>query len=481
MITFLIGLLILFLGYIFYSRYVEKQFAPDDRLTPAVEINDGADFVPLSHPRNMLIQLLNIAGLGPILGALLGILFGPIAFILIPLGCIFMGGVHDYFSGMISVRNKGMQITDLIKKYLGNSYFKFFMVIVTIMLLLIAAVFVYTSGDIIAERFFGQKDFSLSNPIIIYIYSLVALYYILATIFPIDKIIGRFYPIFGGLLLLGTGLIFCGFFMNGIELQELNFSHLNNHPQNFPLIPLFFMTVSCGLLSGFHSTQSTIISRTIASEKQGRQVFYGMMCLESLICMIWAAGAMHVYSHNLVPQNIIGTANTINIIANTFVPAILTFVVTAAVVILPVTSGDTALRGLRMIIADAIKLPQNLVKNRLVIIIPLAIAMISIIIWAKINSNSFGMIWRYFTFFNQLIAVPTFLYATIFLYKNKKNYFITLIPALFYVFITISFISYQKIGLNLPLSSSKIIGLIFMIAVLIWIIFKLKKEGVQEN
>ena len=481
MITFICGLLILLFGYIFYSRYVEKQFSPDDRLTPAIEINDGADFMPLSHPRNMLIQLLNIAGLGPILGALQGILFGPVAFILIPLGCIFMGGVHDYFSGMISERNKGMQITDLIKKYLGNIYFKFFMVVVTIMLLLIAAVFVYTSGDIIAERFFSQTDFSLSNPIIVGIYIVVALYYILATIFPIDKIIGKFYPFMGGLLILGTGLIFCGFFMNGIELQEINFSNLNTHPKNFPLIPLFFMTISCGLLSGFHSTQSTIISRTITSEKNGRQVFYGMMCLESLICMIWAAGAMYVYSHNLVPQNVIGTANTINIIANTFVPAILTFIVTAAVVILPITSGDTALRGLRMIIADAMKLPQNVVKNRLLIIIPLAIAMILIIIWSKINSDSFGLIWRYFTFFNQLIAVPTFLYATIFLYKNKKNYFITLIPGLFYVFITISFISYQKIGLNLPLSYSKFIGIIFMITVLFWIIYKLKKEGVQEN
>ena len=481
MITFLSGLLILFVGYILYSRYVEKQFSPDDRLTPAIEINDGSDFMPLSHPRNMLIQLLNIAGLGPILGALQGILFGPIAFILIPLGCIFMGGVHDYFAGMISARNKGMQITDLIKKYLGNTCFKFSMVIVTIMLLFIASVFVYTSGDIIAERFFAQDNFSLSNPIIINIYIVIALYYILATIFPIDKIIGKFYPFMGGLLLLGTGLIFCGFFMNGIELQELNFSNLNIHPRNIPLIPLFFMTVSCGLLSGFHSTQSTIISRTITSEKQGRQVFYGMMCLESLICMIWAAGAMHVYSHNLVPQNIIGTANTINVIANTFVPMFLTFIVTAAVIILPITSGDTALRGLRMIIADAIKLPQSIIKNRLYIIIPLATVMILLIVWAKFSSNSFAMIWNYFSFFNQLIAIPTFLYATVFLYRNKKNFFITLLPGVFYVFITISFISYQKIGLNLPLSYSKIIGIIFMITVLIWIIYKMKKEGVQEN
>ena len=467
MITFIVGLLILFIGYIFYSRYTEKQFGITDEPTPAITINDGVDFVPLTERRNMLIHLLNIAGLGPILGAIQGILFGPIAFILIPLGCVFMGSVHDYFSGMLSIRNNGAQITDLIKKYLGNNMFRFSIIVVSVMLLLLAAVFVYTAGDLMAERFFNQSDFSLNNPIIVTIYFVIAFYYIAATLFPIDKIIGRFYPAFGALLLTGTGLVLAGFFINGVNLQELNFSHINEHPLGLKIIPMFFMTVSCGLLSGFHSTQSTIISRTVTSEKSGRRVFYGMMCLESLIAMIWAAGAMHVYSLNLVPQNIIGTANVINSIADVFVIPALTFVVTIAVVVLPITSGDTALRGLRMIIGDAFNLNQASIKNRLVIIVPIALIIIGIILWAKTGDNSFTLVWRYFNFGNQLIAVPTFLYASIYLYNNGKNYFMTLLPGLFYIFITSMFILNNKIGFNL---NYKVSGILAFVIVLISLI-----------
>ncbi len=478
MVTFLVGILILIIGYIFYSRYTEKQFGIEDIKTPAEKINDGVDFIPLSRNKNMLIHLLNIAGLGPILGAIQGILFGPVAFLLIPIGCILMGGVHDYFSGMLSVRNDGAQITELIKKYLGKSSYGFFIVVVSVMLLLLASVFVYTAGDLMAERFFNQSDFSLSNPIIISIYSVIAIYYILATLFPIDKIIGRFYPFFGLLLLTGTGLVVIGFFTHGINLENINFTHLNNHPMKVHILPVFFMTVSCGLLSGFHSTQSTIISRTLASEKEGRQVFYGMMCIESLIAMVWAAGAMHVYSLNLVPQNLIGSVNVINSIADVFVFPFLAFVVTIAVVVLPVTSGDTALRGLRMILGEAFRLNQTKIKNRLLIIIPIAFIIISVIFWAKSNAGSFTVVWRYFNFVNQLIAVPTFLYATVYLYKNKKNYFMTLIPGLFYIFITTFFILNSKIGFNIDYNISKYSALIVVIiSIFIMFKYKLKKEN----
>jgi carbon starvation protein CstA len=239
------------------------------------------------------------------------------------------------------------------------------------------------------------------------------------------------------------------------------------------------MTVSCGLLSGFHSTQSTIISRTLGSEKDGKKVFYGMMCLESLIAMIWAAGAMHVYSLNLVPSNIIGTANVINSIADVFVLPLLTFVVTVAVVVLPVTSGDTALRGLRMILAEAFKLNQTQIRNRLIIIIPIAVVLLSIILWAKTNDGSFTLVWRYFNFGNQLIAIPTFLYATVYLYKNGKNYFITLIPGLFYVFITSSFILNAKIGFGLPYGVSEILGLVTT-AVCLWAMWKYKLKSRED-
>lgn len=477
MITFLVGIFILIAGYAFYSRFTDKLFCPDERNTPAKELNDGVDFVPMSKNRNSLIHLLNIAGMGPIIGAIQGILFGPVAFILIPLGCIFAGGVHDYFAGMLSIRNGGAQITGLINKYLGRTAFKFFMVVVSIMLLLLATVFVYTSGDLFVERFFGVKEFVITNPPVLGAYVAILLYFIVATLFPIDKIIGKFYPILGAMLILGTGLILVGFFIKGVNLENFSFSNYNLHPKNLPLIPMFFMTVSCGLLSGFHSTQATIISRTVSSEKDGKRIFYGMMCVESLIALIWAAAAMDVYSLNQVPQNIIGTVNVVNIIANKFVPLNLAFVVTLAVIILPITSGDTALRGLRITIADALKLEQKSIKNRLLIVIPIIMCVLSILVWAKINAGSFSLIWRYFTFFNQLIAIPTLLCAAIYLAKQKKNYFVTLVPALFYVFITMSFIFSEKIGFNLPLPVSEVIGVFITLIVLLYLLKLMKKTS----
>lgn len=477
MITFILGILILVLGYIFYSKKVEKLFSPDDRKTPAIELNDGVDFIPMSKNRNALIHLLNIAGMGPIIGAIQGILFGPIAFILIPLGCILAGGVHDYFAGMLSMRNNGAQITGLIKKYLGNSAFKIFMIIVAIMLLLLATVFVYTSGDLFVERFFGVKDFVITNPLVLGTYLFILLYFIVATLFPIDKIIGKFYPVLGAMLILGTGLVLAGFFVKGVNLQNFHLSNYNLHPKHLPLIPMFFMTVSCGLLSGFHSTQATIISRTVEHEKDGRMIFYGMMCLESLIALIWAAAAMDVYSLNAVPENMVGTVNVVNIIANKFVPFNLAFVVTLAVIILPITSGDTALRGLRITIADALKLEQKSIKNRLLIVIPILVCVLAILVWAKLNSGSFSLIWRYFTFFNQLIAIPTLLCASVFLMKAKKNYFMTLLPALFYVFITMSFIFSEKIGFNFPLKYAEIVGGIITILICLYLWKIVKKQN----
>ena len=476
MITFILGIIILFLGYVFYSRYVEGVFAPENCPTPAHKNKDNVDYIPMSKNRNSLIHLLNIAGMGPIIGAIQGILFGPVAFILIPLGCIFAGGVHDYFAGMLSIKNKGAQITGLIHKYLGKQFFRIFMVIVSIMLLLLATVFVYTSGDLFVERFFGVKDFAITNPVVLITYIVILLYFVLATLFPIDKIIGKFYPALGLLLIVGTGLVLAGFFIKGVNLENFSFANYNLHPKKLPLIPMFFMTVSCGLLSGFHSTQATIISRTVNSESDGRRIFYGMMCIESLIAIIWAAAAMDVYSANIVPQNIVGTVNVVNIIANKFVPFNLAFLVTLAVIILPITSGDTALRGLRMTIADSLNLEQRKIASRLVIVIPIVICVLGILIWAKTNADSFSMIWRYFTFFNQLIAIPVLCCATVYLAVKKKNYFITLLPALFYVFITMSFIFSEKIGFNLPLNYAQIIGVVLTIAVLICLMKHINKK-----
>ncbi len=477
MFTFLFGISILILGYIFYSGIVVKNFAPTDTPTPAHKNFDGVDFVPMSKWRNMLIQLLNIAGIGPILGAIQGILFGPIAFILIPTGCILMGAVHDYAVGMLSIRESGAQITGLIEKYLGRATNRFFLFLVVIMLAMVAAVFLYSSGDIIAAECFKVQDFSLTNPIMIFLYSSVLLYFIIATLFPIDKIIGKLYPYFGALLLLGTGLILLGFFTHGITLSEIDFHSLNKHPEKLALIPIFFMTVSCGLLSGFHSTQSTIISRAVDKEKDAKEVFYGMMCLESLIAMIWAAGAMHVYAHNLVPADMIGKVNVVNIVTNNFVPSMLTWIIALAVVVLPITSGDTALRGARIIIAETFKIEQKNIKNRILTALILVAFVVGVLIYAKLDNEKFFLVWRYFTFCNQLISIPVLLVASIYLHKTCKNYWITLIPAVFMCFMTTSFILSAKFGFNLDLNLSYALAGVICMSVVIGFFRKAKQNN----
>ncbi len=478
MITFIIGLLILLVGYLTYSKYVEKQFSPDGRATPAYAINDGVDFVPLSTKRNQMIQLLSIAGMGPIVGVIQGILFGPIAFILIPLGCILMGAVHDYAAGMISMRNNGMQVTGLIQKYLGKNVYYISFCVISIMMLLVAVVFVYTSGDLIASKFFNVTDFSLNNKVIIYIYGIIIAYYLLSTMFSIDKIIGNVYPILGFILIVGTLLLAIGFFVKGVRLQELDFMHLNMHPKKLYLIPLFFMTISCGLLSGFHSTQSTIIARTVKSEYEGRKIFYAMMCLESFIAMIWAAASMTVYSLNIVPENLIGQVPAIKIMTEYFVPSYLAFIVIIAIVVLPITTGDTSLRALRLTLSDAFKINQSKAAGRFLISIPVFCTVIVMLYIVKSQPDGFALIWRYFMFVNQLMVLPTFFYATVYLYKNKKNYFITLLPGLLFVYIDMLFILNAKIGFNLSYGLSSVIALIFVGISAYWLSKKLKNKGI---
>ena len=476
MITFLVGLLILLVGYITYSRYVEKQFSPDDRPTPAYAINDGVDFVPLSTKRNQMIQLLSIAGMGPILGVIQGILFGPITFILIPLGCILMGAVHDYSAGMISMRNKGMQVTGLIEKYLGKNWYYISLVVIAFMMLLVAVVFVYTSGDLIASKFFNVSDFSLSNKTIVLIYGIIIAYYLLSTMFSIDKIIGNVYPILGLILIIGTLLLVVGFFVKGVNLQEINFSQLNTHPNKLYLIPMFFMTISCGLLSGFHSTQSTVIARTVKHEKEGRKIFYAMMCVESFIAMVWGAAAMTVYNLNIVPEKFIGQVPAVQIITEYFVPSYLAFIVIIAIVVLPITTGDTSLRALRLTLSDAFKVNQSKAAGRFLISIPVFCTVIFSLYLVKTQPDGFTMIWRYFMFVNQLVVLPTLFFATIYLYRNKKNYFITLLPGMLFVYIDMLFILNAKIGFNLSYNLSSVIALILVGASVFWLSRKLKNN-----
>lgn len=476
MITFFIGLLILLFGYIFYSKYIERQFGPDERNVPSNDLYNGVDYVPLSTRRNQLINLLNIAGMGPILAALQGIVFGPLFFIIVPLGCIFMGCVHDYFSGMISVRNKGLQITQITKKYFGTAFFNAFTIIVSIMSILWITVFIYASGDLYLGKVMHQTDFSFNNPVAVITYIVVGAYFFIMALFPINKLMAKVYPYIGGLVLLGSVLLLVGYVLNGIQLPELDFSRLNWHYKNLPWIPFFFMTVSCGLLSGSHATQTAIVARTLNNEYEGRKVFFKTMCFESMIVMIWAAGALYVYHNAIASENLYGTVGIVDIVAKQFTPFNLSLIVVLAVFCLPLTSGDTALRSLRMVVADALDIDQRPLKNRLIILVPSMLCVFLCLFYAKVYSNQFSSLWQYVMLFNQLLVIPTFLIATIMLYKNKKNYLLTLIPGLFYIFITMAFIFNAKIGLNLSLPIAEILAIIVMIISLYAIIKKCRKE-----
>lgn len=478
MITFFIGLLILLFGYIFYSKYIESQFSPDERNVPSKDLYNGVDYVPLPSWRNQLINILNIAGMGPILSALQGIVFGPLFFIIVPLGCILMGCVHDYFSGMISVRNKGLQITQITKKYFGNTFFSAFTIIVSIMSILWITVFIYAAGDLYLGKVLNQTDFTFNNPVAVVTYIIVGAYFFVMALFPINKLMAKVYPYIGILVVIGSVLLLIGYISKGIQLPELDFTRLNWHHKALPWIPFFFMTVSCGLLSGSHATQTAIVARTMNNEYEGRKVFFKTMCYESLIVMIWAAGALFVYNTAMVPENMIGTVGVVDVIAKQFTPFNLSLIVVLAVLCLPLTSGDTALRALRMVVADALDLDQKPLRNRLIILIPSMMSVFLCLFYAKVYSNQFSSLWQYVMLFNQLLVIPTFLIATIMLYKNNKNYLLTLIPGLFYIFITMSFIFNAKIGFNLSLPIAEILGVVVMIISLYAIIKKCRKEKV---
>ena len=455
MITFIIGLAILIVGSILYGTLCEKVFRPDDRKTPAVAMTDGIDYVPLPRWRNCLIQLLNIAGTGPILGPIQGILFGPIAFITIPVGCVIGGAMHDYMSAMISVRNGGAQMPSLVRKYLGKVPYVVFSIVVAPALLLAGTVFTYVPGDLIVSQFMPKSI----NPAVIWIvYGVIFAYYFLATLLPIDKIIGKIYPIFGLLLLLSSVGVLGGILLKGYPLDELwNIGVIGVHPQGLHFFPVFFVTVACGIVSGFHSTQSTLISRTLRHEKDGKAVFYFMMIAEGLIAMIWAAAAMGVMNMNLA-DTATSPTDVVGVVAKNMLGTVGGTVAILGVIVLPITSGDTALRAMRVSVAEVLHLKQKSAASRLLLSAVIFACACGILIFAKTNANGFGILWRYFGFANQLIAVFVFSIISVYLMKHGKTPLMSIIPGAFYAFIVIAFITNADIGFRLPYTASLIIG-----------------------
>lgn len=459
--TFIIGLIILFAGGYLYGKFVEKVFGPDDRPTPAVKINDGVDYVPMKKRKNALIELLNIAGTGPILGPIQGILFGPIAFILIPIGCVLGGAVHDYFCGMISVRSEGRQMPGLIKDHLGEKVYKVYNVFVIGLMILVGAVFIYTPGDLVVVNILKQESV-IGNPVVWIVYGCIFAYYIMATLFPIDKIIGRVYPLFGMILLLSAVGIFFGLFIKGYPLENVNASNwMGSHPGGLPLLPVFFVTVACGITSGFHSTQATLIGRSVGHEREGRQTFYNMMILEGFIAMIWAAAAMGIYNTpGLISPELVGKPAVIGIVANDMLGSIGGLIAIIGVIVLPITSGDTSLRAARLMIADAIGYDQSNAKNRLVLSSGIFAFVLVILIFAKLSPAGFNILWQYFAWANQTIAVFAFAMIAVYLYRTKRPYLIGLLPGMFYAYVIVSYILSAKIGLRLPGMVANVVGVI---------------------
>ena len=453
MITFVASLLILLLGYIFYGRLAEKAFGPDDRKTPAMEINDGVDFVPMKTWKAVLIELLNIAGTGPIFGALMGACFGPVVFLWIVFGAIIGGAVHDYMSGMISERNHGASIAQLSGIFMGRGVRWIMRIFTVILLTLTGTVFIISPAALLAKLIPGNLSETLWSAIII-------LYYIVATLLPIDKIIGKLYPVFGVILMIMAVSIAGGMiFLPQFTIPEMSFE--NMHPSDLPIWPFMFVTVACGAVSGFHSTQSPMMAKCIKSEKVGRKVFYGAMILESVIALVWAAAGMTFYGNTAdlsAAISTLGQSGTVYEISTGMLGKVGGALAIIGVVVCPITTGDTAFRSARLIIAEWIHYKQDDLKHRLVITIPL------LAVGVILTRLDYNVLWRYFSWSNQTLAAIALWVSSVYLIHFGKNKFyslMTALPAMFMSSVSVTYILMADEGFGFSSGFSYPVGIIF--------------------
>lgn len=452
MITFTLSIVILIAGYFIYGKIIEKIFGADsERQTPAITMADGIDYVPMKPWRIFLIQFLNIAGVGPICGAIMGAQFGTASFLWIVLGSIFAGAVHDYLGGMMSLRDKGCSLPEIHGRYLGNGIKQFMRGFMVFLMVLVGVVFVNTPATLLHAHFTPNWN--------IYIWVIIILaYYLIATLLPIDKLIGKIYPIFGFLLLGMAVAIVIAFIAYKPNIPEIWNGLENRHPDaaHNPIFPMMFISIACGAISGFHATQSPLMARCMTNEKQGRPIFYGAMIAEGIVALIWAAAATYFFG----PDSPVDTAGKggpamVGIIADTwFIPAI-SIITILGVISAAITSGDTALRSARLIIADFMHYDQKPIKNRLLIAVPVFVATGLILIYSIADAKGFDMIWRYFAWANQLLATFTLWAISVYLKQNKSKmwYLITMIPATFMTMVTGCFLFVaEKEGLGLILS-----------------------------
>lgn len=469
MITLIVSSIVLLLGYLLYSRYIERVFGADpDRPTPALTMADGVDYMPLPWWRILLIQFLNISGLGPIFGAVAGAMWGPVAYLWIVLGSVFAGAVHDYFSGMLSIKHKGLSITEIVGIYLGTATKQFMRAFTVLLMIIVGAVFIMGPARILAG--FSPEGVSMTFWVWV-----VFSYFVLATMLPIDKIIGRIYPLFGFALFFMAISLIISLLANGYHIPELNaasFRNLHSEAGKFPVFPMLFITIACGAISGFHATQSPLMARCIVNEKHGRRVFYGAMIIEAFVAMIWATISMSFFGgigelNNIMTEYQGNAAWVVNEISNSLLGKFGGFLALLGVVAAPITSGDTAFRSARLIIADFLKLKQGPVINRLYISIPLFIG------GYFLTQIDFSVIWRYFAWSNQTLATIVLWTITVYLVTQKKNYWITLIPAVFMTAVISTYLLLAPEGFALGKNISYPAGaLISVLSVVSFILFK---------
>lgn len=462
--SLMLSLALLVIGYFTYGKLVEKVFSPDGRQTPAYRKQDGVDFVPMKSWKAFLVQLLNIAGTGPIFGAIMGACFGPVVFLWIVFGALLGGAVHDYMVGMISERNDGSSIAELSGIYVGKIAKWGLRLFSILLLLLTGTVFVNSPAALIARL--TPENLTEDFWIVV-----ILLYYVLATLLPIDKIIGKLYPVFGVVLITMAVGIYVGILAGNYQIPEVSLTNL--HPEGLPIWPYMFITVACGAISGFHATQSPMVAKCISTELDGRKIFYGAMLAESVIALIWAAGGMSYYGTTTDLNGAIaslGQSGVVYDISTGMLGHIGGLLAIVGVIACPITSGDTAFRSARLILAEMTCLNQKSVKNRLIITVPLLFA------GALLTHIDFDDLWRYFSWSNQTLAMISLWIVTAYLIKNAKNKYmslITAIPASFMSAVTMTYILMADEGFSISSLIAYPVGIVFAILCFVIYLFKL--------
>ena len=466
MITFTLCLLALIIGYFTYGKLVERIFKPDNRQTPALVHPDGVDYMVLPTWKIFMIQFLNIAGVGPIFGAIMGAMFGTASYLWIVLGSIFAGAVHDYFSGMLSLRNDGESLPEIVGRYLGKSTKQIMRAFTVILMMLVGAVFVASPAGLLAKL--TPESLDVTFWIIV-----IFVYYILATLLPIDKIIGKVYPLFAiALIFMALGLLTM-LYVNAPELPELWDTLENTHPhaETTPIFPMMFITIACGAISGFHATQSPLMARCMRSERHGRPIFYGAMITEGIVALIWATVATYFFHEN--GMGISDASVVVFDISKEWLGTVGSILAILGVVAAPITSGDTAFRSARLIVADFLNFEQKSMKSRLYICVPIFFLASGLLLYSLRDADGFQVIWRYFAWANQTLAVFTLWTITVWLVQEKKGYsfLVPFLPALFMTTVCATYICIAPEGFGIGKNLIPIFSPVFLIIAALWFYF----------